>query len=286
MDTEVARLFDAMADSYERLEPWYEHLYGVLHGIVRRELAPPPATPPGRALDAGCGTGFQTTLLEGLGWETHGIDISAGLLAVARRRLARSVLVRASVERLPYPDARFDVAVCCGSTLSLVTDPACALRELGRVLRPCGRLLLECEHRWSLDLAWAALSSVTLDSLGYGMSPRAAWRQVVPPRGETVVVRYPCVVSDGATAYMNLRLFTMGELDGMLRAAGFIRRRCWGIHTATNLIPSTVLHRDRLPGPLGALYRLLRAVDARLSGSRAGVALANSLVVLATKVTG
>ena len=33
--------FDSMAESYESLEPWYAHLYDVLHAIVRDELAPP-----------------------------------------------------------------------------------------------------------------------------------------------------------------------------------------------------------------------------------------------------
>ena len=52
--------------------------------------------PPGGkldALDAGCGTGFQAKLLTGLGYETHGLDIAAGMLAVARRRMPKLPLV-------------------------------------------------------------------------------------------------------------------------------------------------------------------------------------------------
>ncbi len=48
MPTATARFFDAMAGSYDELEPWYVHLYAVLHEILRAELAGPgPA--PGRA---------------------------------------------------------------------------------------------------------------------------------------------------------------------------------------------------------------------------------------------
>src|SRR2546428_655782 len=80
-----------------------------------------------QALDAGCGTGFPTALLERLGYGAHGVDVSPGLLAVARRRLPAAALALASVEALPYRDRHFDVATCCGSTLSFVDAPARAL---------------------------------------------------------------------------------------------------------------------------------------------------------------
>src|SRR5687767_7324076 len=164
----TARLFDAMAEDYDTLEPWYEHLYAVLHPLVLSALAPRSSARRPRALDAGCGTGFQTTLLERLGYESHGVDISGRLLAVARRRLAASRFALASVEALPFADRSFDAIACCGSTLSFVDDPAAALRELARVLKPGGRVVLECEHRFSLDLAWTLVSALGADCLGYG----------------------------------------------------------------------------------------------------------------------
>ena len=144
-----------MADDYDLLEPWYEHLYATLHALLRAELGPPAPAGRRRALDAGCGTGFQTALLEELGYATHGADLSARLLAAARRRLPSTPLVLADVQALPYEGGVFDVVTSCGSTLSFVDRPEAALREIGRVLRPGGRLVLECEHRWSLDLGWA-----------------------------------------------------------------------------------------------------------------------------------
>ena len=306
MTSTPARLFDAMAEDYDCLEPWYEHLYSILHPIVLNEIdrhgGPsfgPPKPPrhlsrpgfPGalfeesrqpalrhRALDAGCGSGFQTALLERLGYEVHGVDIAGRLLAVARLRLPSTTLALASIEALPYRDEGFDVITCCGSTLSFVDDPAAALRELSRVLKPGGRLLLECEHRWSLDLAWTLVSALAGDSLGYGRSPRQAWRQLTRRPRERCTVTYP--------GYGELTLFTRRELDSMLATAGLRPLRWWGIHTITNLIPSTVLHRERL-GPLtAALYARLRVVDARLSTSSFAARLANSLVVLAEKRPG
>ncbi len=275
MTTETARLFDAMADGYDELEPWYEHLYAVLHAIARRALAPPAGGGRRRALDAGCGTGFQTALLADLGYRTHGLDLAARPLARARDRAPAAAFTRGTVEALPYPDGSFDAVVCCGSTLSFVDAPARALRELGRVLSPGGRLLLECEHAWSLDLVWALLGGVMGGRLGYGLSARQAWAIVRRRPSVGCVVPYP--------GYGRLRLFTTAELRAMLEASGLTMERTWGIHMLTNLIPSTVLHRPRLGRPLAGLYRALAITDAALRRLPGAHRMANSVVVLARK---
>lgn len=272
MTSAVARLFDAMAPTYDELEPWYEHLYFVLHRILRETIGRAPAAG-GRALDAGCGTGFQSALLTELGWDAHGVDVSAGLLAVGRCRLPGAAFTLASVERLPYPDARFDAVVCCGSTLSFVDDPARALAELGRVLRPGGRLLLDCEHRPSLDLAWTLASALAGDALGYGVRAREAWRAIVA--GRSLRLTYP--------GYGPLWLFTRRELIAMLAAAGLAPVRTWGVHHVTNLLPSTLLHRPQLPRGLAGTFRALCRLDAYAIATAPARALANTLVILAER---
>jgi ubiquinone/menaquinone biosynthesis C-methylase UbiE len=277
---DVAQLFDRMADSYDELEPWYEHLYDRLDAIVRETLA--DRARPARALDAGCGTGLQTTVLRELDFTAHGVDLSAGLLAVAREKLRDVPLVRGDLEALPYRDGSVEAVTCCGSTLSFVERPARALAEIGRVLGPGGALVLEYEHKWSLDLAWALASAVTGDPLGYGVSPSRAWRQIARPLREGFRLDYPVALPDGGQAYMRLRLFTMAEITGMLRDAGLVPRRRFGIHGVTNVIPSTVLHRARLPRALDPVYRALAAVDRALSETPAW-RMANSVVVVASK---
>jgi SAM-dependent methyltransferase len=267
-----------MVGRYDELEPWYEHLYAVLHPILFTALgAAGPAErgpgPAGRALDAGCGTGYQASQLAALGYEVHGVDISATSLAVARRRGARPVL--ATIEALPYPDGAFDAVVCCGSTLSFVDRPAGALDELGRVLRPGGRLLLECEHRWNLDLVWALVSGLAGGALGYRVTVSDALRHLLTAPRQGIAVDYP--------GYGTLHLFTMSELRAMLGRAGLRVERAWGIHAATNLIPSTVLHREHLSRPLAALYRGLCAVDDVLRSLGVAHVAASSAVVLARK---
>jgi ubiquinone/menaquinone biosynthesis C-methylase UbiE len=272
---DVVRVFDGMADDYDVLEPWYEHLYARVHAILRDAFGRAGRPQTAFALDAGCGTGFQAAVLERLGYRTHGLDVSPALLAVARRRLPRATFVRGRLEALPYSDGSFDVVACCGSTLSFVADPAAALRELGRVLRGGGRLLLDVEHKWSAELAWMAASAAARDVLGYGVSAAALWRALARPLGESCVLPYP--------GYGALRLFTARELDHLLADAGLSVARTWGIHSATGLLPSTLLHRRRLPGVVQPLYVALCAVDrwvTRVPGARG---LASSLVVLAVK---
>lgn len=280
MSRDVARLFDAMAASYDELEPWYEHLYVTLHAIAREVLAP-HGVPRPRALDAGCGTGFQTAVLERLGYRVHGLDLSAGLLAVACRRHPLARLARGDLAALPYEARSFDAIACCGSTLSLVDDAGRALGELGRVLRPGGRLLLEVEHRVSLDLGWMFVSALAGDRLGYGTDLREGWRALRGDPGGSCWIDYPA--GPGVEGALRLRLFTRPELRGLMTAAGLSWQRSWGIHALTGVIPSTILHRPRLPPLLRGLYAALCAAERRLSAGGPLPWFASSLVVQAEK---
>jgi ubiquinone/menaquinone biosynthesis C-methylase UbiE len=94
----------------------------------------------GTVLDAACGTGRITALLQRNGFRATGCDISPAMMAVARRRLAALgydvPLVETSVECLPYPDQSFDAATCVGLLMHLEADVRVrALRELARVSR-------------------------------------------------------------------------------------------------------------------------------------------------------
>jgi SAM-dependent methyltransferase len=275
MPRQAGDFFDVMAADYDVLEPWYEHLYARLHDVLRTALRPPPAVLSPRALDAGCGTGFQSAVLQEMGYTVHGLDLASKLLRAARDRLPSAAFVQGDVEALPYRDGDFAAATCCGSTLSYVDDAGRAVRELARVLAPGGRLLIECEGRWSADLFWAWLGGLLGDRLGYGLTPRDVWRVITTPRDQVCRVRYP--------GYGTLRLYTMRELRGVLAAAGCEVLGVWGIQSVTHLLPSTFLHRPRLGGAAAAVYRGLRRADTALSPRWPGTHLANSLVVLAAK---
>lgn len=84
-----------------------------------------------------------------------GLDASAGMLAHARTKLApfgdRAALVRQSALDLPFGDAAF-AAVTCLEALEFLPDDAAALREMARVLRPGGVLLVS--RRQGPDAPW------------------------------------------------------------------------------------------------------------------------------------
>jgi SAM-dependent methyltransferase len=107
-----------------------------------------------RVLEIGCGTGGEArahAAAAGRSGLVVGIDRDAELLSAALGRLAPGrpapCFVRGDVLALPFRDARFD-AVVADRVLHLLDDPALAVAELHRVLRPGGRALLT-EPDWS-----------------------------------------------------------------------------------------------------------------------------------------
>ena len=90
-------------------------------------------------LDIGCGAG-QTLIACGLkpGAFVCGIDIDEEALVLGKRLSRHIAFVRASGERLPFPDRSFDVVISRVS-LPLMYLPD-ALREIARVLKPGGRV--------------------------------------------------------------------------------------------------------------------------------------------------
>src|SRR5262249_9941121 len=189
--------------------------------------------------------------------------------------LPRARFVRGDLSALPYGDATFDAVVCAGSTLDFVDEPWNVITEIARVMRPGARLLLEYERRWCLDIAWTLVSSVTGDAFGYGLRPAEARALVAGSWRTGVWVDYP--------GYPRLRLFTDRELGAMLESKGLGIERAWGIHAITNLMPSPILHRPRLPAALRLLYRALRFADARVGSCRVVPAIAAHAQVLASE---
>jgi SAM-dependent methyltransferase len=99
-----------------------------------------------RILDAACGNGRYTRFVlrqADRDAMVTGFDYSQGMLRRARHRLkhTRATHVAADITRLPYLDASFD-AIICGWVLEHLPDPRPGLRELARVLKPGGKVLL------------------------------------------------------------------------------------------------------------------------------------------------
>jgi ubiquinone/menaquinone biosynthesis C-methylase UbiE len=99
-----------------------------------------------QVLDVGCGDGHYDRRLAAAGCTVHAIDARSErvALAVARNPHPRVSYYHMPAEQLAFPDGRFDVAVSI-CVLEHITDDLAALREIHRVLRPGGRLVLSCD---------------------------------------------------------------------------------------------------------------------------------------------
>ncbi|MFI6207420.1 class I SAM-dependent methyltransferase [Streptomyces sp. NPDC051041] len=138
-----------------------------------------------RVLDAGCGSGPLSAALRDRGAVVTGIDASAGMLALARRRLGGDVALHMADlrDRLPFGDGAFDDVVA-SLVLHYLEDWGPTLAEIRRVLRPGGRLIASVDHPF---VAYAiqdprpdyfASTSYTFDWTFDGQSfPMRFWRK-------------------------------------------------------------------------------------------------------------
>ena len=97
-----------------------------------------------RVLDVGCGTGFATEGLLGYTDDVHGLDQSPHQLEKAFEKFGKRDRVRfyrGDAERLPFADEAFD-AVWSSGSIEYWPNPVTALRELRRVVKPGGRVLV------------------------------------------------------------------------------------------------------------------------------------------------
>jgi demethylmenaquinone methyltransferase/2-methoxy-6-polyprenyl-1,4-benzoquinol methylase len=144
--------------------------------LVSRIVAGPEDT----VLDVATGTGaVAAELVQQRGCRVVGLDQSPEMLAEARRRLPAAVeLVEGDAERLPFPDGSF-AGLTFTYLLRYVDDPAAALRELARVVRPGGTMAgLEFGVPSSplARRAWSLYTGSILPAVGRAISP--GWAEV------------------------------------------------------------------------------------------------------------
>ncbi|MBN2386635.1 MAG: class I SAM-dependent methyltransferase [Anaerolineales bacterium] len=126
---------------YLRHPPWES---GIIPPEVEAYIA---ATPPGRALDLGCGSGTSSLALARAGWAVSGVDFAARAIRMARRKAARAGLHvdfhTDSVTRLHKIHGPFDLVLDIGCFHGLyITERVAYLHNLDRLLASGGTWLL------------------------------------------------------------------------------------------------------------------------------------------------
>jgi SAM-dependent methyltransferase len=169
-----------------------------------------------RVLDVPCGWGRHSALLAAQGYDVIGSDLSFDLL----KRAPAGPYVAADIRQQPLRDASFDAVINVFTSLGLFLDDAedlRALREAHRLLRPGGRLLLESMHRDDVIGAYAERDRWRLPD-GTEVRVRRRFDPVAGISYEKLQWRRGERTGRKQHA---LRLRTAGEIDGLMRAAGF-----------------------------------------------------------------
>lgn len=160
---------------------------------------PRPSARQAQVLDLACGTGDFLALLDRAGLRPFGVDLSAGMLVANH---AGSPLAQADGSRLPLADASVD-GVTCGYALRNFTDLGAVFAELGRVVRPGGRI---------------SLLEVSEPERGPLLAGHRIWfHQAVPLIGGLISDAGAYRYLPKSTAYLP----TTAEIRVMLNASGF-----------------------------------------------------------------
>lgn len=175
---------------FNKLAPRYDQHYYGRHGReqYQRVVAAAMGWKFASVLDVGCGTGGLLALLRGPRVQAAGADISPQMVAEAKRRLGKTADLRvADSERLPWKTGSFDLVVTTDS-LHHWPDPLQAFSEMRRVLKKGGH---------------AVIADVTIPAPFRHVSN---WIAQFGKEGD-------------------VKVYSAGELELMLREAGFVDTR-------------------------------------------------------------
>ena len=135
----VQEMFSAIAPSYDlnnRL-----HSLGVDQLWRRKAVELAAVQPADRVVDVACGTGDLSLAFARRTEHVTGVDFTYAMLPIARRKAMRLPFVNGDAQALPLADVSADV-VSIAFGIRNVADPAVAMAEFFRVLRPGGRLII------------------------------------------------------------------------------------------------------------------------------------------------
>lgn len=228
------------ADYYGTAERYSRALASFLNMLVARRarlLGPLAAAPEGRVLDIGCGQGYFLKYFADRGWRACGVEVSESAAYHARHVLGLDVRVGEGAQR-QFDEGEFDV-VCLWHVLEHVLQPAALLKEIRRLLKPGGRLLLAVPNfgsreakfgkagwfhldvpRHTVHFTQAALSSL-LNEAGWEIEKTTYFAPEYDFFSFVQTVQNRC----GLPMNLLYRMIRMGRLDSTNRASESLMHR-------------------------------------------------------------
>ena len=189
-----------------------------------------------RVLECGCGPGGLLRDLPADQHHVYGLDINLRSLAAVREQSPWSMPVCGDIEQLPFAAASFDMILCVG-VLSYLADDEVAVKEMARLLKPGGRLLVANPNlfmieklldpfyllAWPVQKLWRRLTRSRVERSGFtsGMIRRYRYRQLDRLYHDAGLIK----ISDLGTSYGPMR---------------FWRRECFSVASSIRISESLV----------------------------------------------
>jgi ubiquinone/menaquinone biosynthesis C-methylase UbiE len=173
-----------------------------------REVELPPGA---EILDAGCGAGQTSVTLARWGYRVHAVDHAPAMVELTRQTVEQAGLTNVVTPALAdicclrqFEDNRFGLVLALG-VIGWLESPEQALREMRRVLKPGGHLILSVGNRWCLQNLLNPPYNPILDPVRRKLVPRLRrFGLLAPAAGEPRPLTHR----------------RNSEIDGMLTAAG------------------------------------------------------------------
>lgn len=145
--------------------------------------------PGGKILDAGCGSGRDAGLLQSSGFNVIGVDISTGLLAVARENYPEIEFTQGTLLNLPFENSCFDGVWAHASLVHLETteDVKIALAEFYRVLKPNSILHIYVKQQLGTEKTSLVVDSISKSERFFRWFTKDELHNLLTDAGFTVI---------------------------------------------------------------------------------------------------
>lgn len=225
-----------------------------------------------RLLEVGCGAGTSAVALAVRGYHVTAVDCVPAMLGLTRKHVVESgsadrvSIACADIRQLPMADDSFDLVYALG-VLPWLDDPGATLREIARVTRPGGYVLVTADNSSHLEEFLDPRRNPVLKPIRRRVAPMLRAVKLLPPA--SLPQQSPCI-----------HRHSRRELDSMLRDAGL--QKVKGLTIGFG--PFTFFGKQVLSDSIGIkVYRLLQAAAVRKLPIIASYG--TQYVVMATKCT-